>query len=177
MDGVGGLGRVVLGEKWVAHHGAHGKEGTRGIVAKGQEDHPILRGIEPGSIFGTTDVYTASPPKDSTILVHGEVTETLQPDSKPVAGKKNDPMMPVTWTRTYSPYSQDSRAFTTTMGASQDFAHEGTRRMIVNGCIWAVGLGEKVPAKSNVAIVGEYKPTPFKFGAHKKGVKPADLFK
>src|SRR5438128_849069 len=78
----GGFGRVVLGEKWVNHHGAHGKEGTRGIVAPGQEKHPILRGIKSGDVFGTTDVYTAAPPAGSTILVLGEVTETLQPDSK-----------------------------------------------------------------------------------------------
>ena len=31
------------------------------------------------------------------------------------------------------------------MGASQDFEYEGTRRMIVNGCYWAVGLEDKIP--------------------------------
>jgi type 1 glutamine amidotransferase len=174
----GGFGRVVLGEKWVAHHGNHGKEGTRGIVAPGQEKHPIFRGIEPASIFGTTDVYTANPPKESTILVLGEVTETLQPDSKAVSGKKNDPMMPVAWTKPYTvDGGKDGRAFCTTMGASQDLAFEGTRRLIVNGSLWALGLEEKIPAKTNVELVGEYKPTPFKFGGHAKGVKPADLFK
>ena len=173
----GGFGRTVLGEKWVAHHGNHGKEGTRGLVAKGQEKNPICRGIKEGDIFGTTDVYTAAPPKDSAILVYGQVTETLEPDSKAVTGKKNDPMMPVAWTRTYVADRADSRAFTTTMGASQDFAYEGTRRLIVNGCVWAVGRGEAIPERSNVEIVGEFKPTPFKAGAHKKGVKPADLFK
>lgn len=174
----GGFGRVVLGEKWVAHHGAHGKEGTRGIIAPGQEKNPILQGIKNGDIFGTTDVYTASPPPDSTILVLGQVTETLQPDSKPVAGKKNGPMMPVAWTRMYKTDSgKTGRAFCTTMGASQDFVYEGTRRLIVNGCLWAVGLEEKIPEKTNVDLVGEYHPTPFKFGGHKKGVKPADLFK
>jgi type 1 glutamine amidotransferase len=177
----GGFGRAVLGEKWVNHHGAHGKEGTRGVIAPGQENHPILRGIKSGDIFGTTDVYTAHPPSDSTILVLGEVTETLQPDSKPVAGKKNEPMMPVAWTRAYKGEGNKSgRVFTTTMGASQDLAFEGTRRMIVNGCFWAVGLEEKIPEKTNVEIVGEFKPTPFRFRKSeewKPGVKPADLFK
>jgi type 1 glutamine amidotransferase len=174
----GGFGRVVLGEKWVAHHGSHGKEGTRGIIAPGQEKNPILRGIEPGSIFGTTDVYTAAPPADSTILVYGQVTETLDPTSKPVAGKKNDPMMPVAWTRAYKGESGAAgRVFATTMGASQDFLYEGTRRMVVNACFWAAGLEGKIPEKTDVALVGEYKPTPFKFGGHKKGVKPEDLFK
>jgi type 1 glutamine amidotransferase len=176
----GGFGKQVLGETWVAHHGAHGKEGTRGIVAPGRENHPILRGIEPGSIFGTTDVYTVHLPLpgDSTPLVLGQVTESLKPDSKPVAGKKNDPMMPVAWTKTYKGASgKAGRVFATTMGASQDFAYEGTRRLIVNGCYWALGMEDKIPAKSDVAIVGEFKPSPFRTNGFKKGVKPEDLLK
>ena len=171
----GGFGRAVLGEKWVSHHGQHGKEGTRGVVAPGREGDPILRGIAPGSIFGTTDVYTAAPPADSTVLVLGEVTQTLQPDSPAVAGKKNSPMMPIAWTREYAAEANGprGRVFTTTMGASQDLQWEGTRRLVVNGCLWAVGLD--VPAATDVAIVGDYKPTPFKFGGHTKGVTPADL--
>src|SRR5439155_5475943 len=128
-----GFGKQVLGETWVNHHGAHGKEGTRGIVAKGQEKHPILKGIGAGDIFGTTDVYTVKLPLpgDSTPIVLGEVTETLKPDSKAVAGKKNDPMMPVAWTKTYNgakdspdPVAKIGRVFTTTMGASQDLEFE-----------------------------------------------------
>ncbi len=174
----GGFGKQVLGETWVAHHGAHGKEGTRGIVAPGQENHPILRGIEPGSIFGTTDVYTVHLPLpgDSTPLVLGQVTESLKPDSKPVAGKKNDPMMPVAWTKTYKGASgKVGRVFTTTMGASQDFAFEGTRRLIVNGCYWALGMEDRIPARSNVELVGEFKPSLFRTNGFKKGVKPEDL--
>jgi type 1 glutamine amidotransferase len=174
----GGFGRLVLGETWVNHHGKHGTEGTRGIVAPGQEGNPILRGIEPGSIFGTTDVYTVRLPLpgDSTPLVLGQVTETLKPDSKAVSGKKNDPMMPVAWAKTYRVGSgKVGRAFTTTMGAAQDFAFEGTRRLIVNGCYWALGMEGKIPAKSNVEIVGEFHPSPFRNNGFKKGVKPEDL--
>ncbi|OWK45081.1 ThuA domain-containing protein [Fimbriiglobus ruber] len=176
----GGFGKQVLGETWVNHHGSHGKEGTRGIIAEGQKDNPILKGIEEGAIFGTTDVYTVSLPLagDSKVLVLGQVTETLQPDSKPVTGKKNDPMMPVAWTKTYTGTAgKAARVFTTTMGASQDLQFEGTRRMLVNASYWAVGLEDKIPAKSNVELVGEFKPLPFKFGGHKKGVKPEDLVK
>ena len=36
-DYPGGFGKQVLGETWVAHHGTHGKEGTRGLIAKEQE--------------------------------------------------------------------------------------------------------------------------------------------
>jgi type 1 glutamine amidotransferase len=174
----GGFGRKVLGETWVNHHGQHGKEGTRGLIAPGAEKHPILRGIKDGDVFGTTDVYTVNLPLpgDSQPLVLGQVVESLNFDAKPVAGKKNDPMMPVAWTKTYEVADgKKGRVFATTMGASQDFAFEGTRRMIVNACLWATGLEDAIPEKTNVDLVGEFKPSPFKFGGHVKGVKPSDL--
>jgi len=174
----GGFGKQVLGETWVAHHGAHAKEGCRGIIAEGQEKNPILKGIDAGSIFATSDVYTVKLPLpgDSTPLVMGEVTATLKPDSEAVAGKKNSPMMPVAWTKTYKTATgKTARVFTTTMGAATDLDFEGTRRLIVNGCLWSLGLEDKIPAKTNVAIVGEYKPSMFKFNGAKKGLKPEDL--
>ena len=67
------------------------------------------------------------------------------------------------------------------MGASQDLEFEGTRRMIVNGCFWALGLEEKIPDKTKVDLVGEFKPTRFYFKKDeewkKTPTKPADLFK
>ena len=177
----GGFGRQVLGETWVNHHGAHGKEGTRGIVAKGEEANPILKGIDSGSIFGTTDVYTAKPAGDSKVLLYGEVTETLKPDSKALAGKKNDPMMPVAWTKTYKTESgKTAKIFTTTLGNGEDLNAEGTRRLLVNASYWALGLEEKIGDKSKVEFVGEYKPTPFRAKKDtdwKPGKKPEDLVK
>jgi type 1 glutamine amidotransferase len=178
-----GFGKQVLGETWVNHHGSHGKEGTRGKITEAGAKHPILKGIKDGDIFGTTDVYTVSLPLpgDSTPLVLGEVTETLKPDSKAVEGKKNDPMMPVAWTKTYKGEGDKTgRVFTTTMGASQDMPFEGTRRMVVNACYWAAGLEDKIPDKSNVDLVGDFKPTAFRFKKSeewKPGVTPAELFK
>jgi type 1 glutamine amidotransferase len=177
-----GFGKQVLGETWVAHHGQHGKEGTRGIVAKGEEKNPILKGIEAGSIFGLSDVYTVKLPLpgDSKPLVLGEVTETLENNSKAVQGKKNDPMMPVAWTKTYKTESgKSARVFATTMGASRDLG-EGTRRLIVNGCLWAMGLEEKIPDKTNVELVGGFTPTMFKFKKNeewKPGKLPEEYFK
>ncbi len=49
---VGGFGRLVLGEHWINHHGNHKNESTRGIIAPGAADHPILRGIKDGEIWG-----------------------------------------------------------------------------------------------------------------------------
>jgi hypothetical protein len=179
--GEGGFGRQVLGETWVAHHGVHGKEGTRGIFAPGQDGHPILRGIAPGSIFGPTDVYQVRLPLpgDSVPLILGEVTETLAPDSPPVPGVKNEPMMPVAWTKSYpGAGGKTGRVFTTTMGASQDFAYEGTRRMLVNAVYWALGMDRKIPERSDVRFVTDFKPSPFGFRKDeqsKPGVRPSEL--
>lgn len=173
----GGFGRKVLGETWVNHHGNHGKEGTRGIIVKGQENHPILKGIKDGELFGPTDVYTVKLPLpgDCTPLVLGEVAQSLDPNSPAVAGKKNDPMMPVCWTKTYSWGGPTGRVYTSTFASSQDFANEGLRRVFVNACYWCLGMESQITAKTNVEIVGEYKPTQFKGGGHKAGMKPAEL--
>jgi hypothetical protein len=172
----GGFGRQVLGETWVNHHGHHGKESTRGLIAPEAKDHPILRGIKDGDVWGPTDVYTVNLPLDCEPLVLGLVLQGMKPSDRPVTGRKNDPMMPVAWVKTYSGESGKlGRVFTTTMGASTDLESEGTRRMLVNACYWALGLEDKIPSRSNVDLVGAYKPLPFGFGGFRKGVKPADL--
>jgi len=175
---IDGFGRQVLGETWINHHGHHGKQSTRGIIAPGAAGHPIVRGIKSGAIWGPTDVYAVRLPLpgDSKPIVLGQVLDGMTPDSKPVVGKQNDPMMPVGWTRTFaaSPDTK-ARAFTTTMGCSMDLLNEGVRRMLVNACYWALGMEDQTPAKADVEIVGEYHPTPFGFGKFTKGVRPADL--
>jgi type 1 glutamine amidotransferase len=173
----GGFGRQVLGETWINHHGHHGKESTRGVLAKEGKDHPILKGIKDGDIWGPSDVYTVRLPlpDDSKPLVLGQVLEGMRPTDKPLDGKKNDPMMPVAWVKTYTVDRKMGRVFTTTMGASQDLQSEGLRRLIVNACYWAVGLEARIPEKSKVDIVGTYSPRKFSFGGFQKGIKPSDL--
>jgi hypothetical protein len=61
------------------------------------------------------------------------------------------------------------------MGASQDLDSEGFRRLLVNACYWAVGMEDKIPSRSKVDLVGEYKPRPFGFGGFAKGVRPSDF--
>ena len=172
----GGFGRQVLGETWINHHGGHGTESTRGVPAKGMEKHPILRGVT--DVWGPTDVYGVRLPLpgDSQPIVMGQVLAGMKPTDKPVAGKKNDPMMPIAWTKTYTTSKgKKARVFTSTLGASQDLVSEGARRLLVNACYWALGLEDKIPAKSNVDTVGTWDPTPFGFGKSKKGLKPADF--
>ncbi len=174
----GGFGRHYLGETWVAHHGAHGSESTRGLLAPGAADHPILRGIKDGGIWGPTDVYTVHLPDDGTItpLVLGQVVAGMKPDDPPVEGPKNSPMMPIAWCRLVPVESgKTARVFTTTMGASQDLASEGLRRLLVNACYWALGLDEAIDATASVDLVGEFQPTPFRFGGFRTGLRPSDL--
>ncbi len=171
----GGFGRQVLGETWVAHHGGHGSQATRGIIAKGAESHPIVKGIKDGDIFGPSDVYTANLPSDCTPLVMGQVVAGMKPTDPPATGKKNDPMMPIAWTRLHKVNGKDARIFTTTLANGQDFLSEGTRRMTVNAVLWATGLEDRIADRTNVDLVGDYQPLPFRHGGHKKGVRPADL--
>ena len=173
----GGFGRQVLGETWVSHHGNHGSQSCRGIIAAGQADNPILRGIKDGDIWGPTDVYGVRLPLpgDSQPLVMGQVLVGMKSDDKPLVGPKNDPMMPVAWTKTYKGSSgKTSRVFTTTMGASLDLLSEGVRRMLVNATYWSLGLEDQIPEQAKVDIVGQFQPTMFKFGGYTKGRKPAD---
>jgi hypothetical protein len=173
-----GFGRQVLGETWISHHGDHGKQSTRGIIAPDAKDHPIVRGIKDGDIWGPTDVYGVRLPLtgDSKPLVLGEVLKGMKASDEPAPGRKNDPMMPVAWTRTYhSANGKDARVFATTMGASQDLESEGLRRLLVNASYWCLGLEDVIGPRGSVAIVGEYRPTPFGFNRFQKGVRPADL--
>jgi type 1 glutamine amidotransferase len=171
----GGFGRQILGEKWISHHGGHGSQSTRGILAKEQLNHPILKGIKDGDIWGPSDVYGANPLAPSTTLVYGQVLVGMKPDDKALEGKKNDPMMPVAWTRTLKSGDKEMRVFTTTMGASEDLVADGSRRMLVNASYWCLGMESQIAAMANVEFVGEYKASPFKGGGYKKGVRPSQL--
>ncbi len=171
----GGFGRQILGETWVSHHGHHRHESTRGIVAPGMQDHPIVRGCE--DIWGPTDVYTVrlALPGDSKPLILGQVLEGMKPADKPVTGEKNDPMMPIAWIKTYEGSSgQTGRVFTTTMGAATDLASEGLRRLLVNAAYWCLGMEDQIPPRANVEIVGQYNPTDYGFGKFKPDMKPSD---
>jgi len=179
----GGFGEQVLGERWVNHHGGHGSQSSRGLPAEGMEDHPILRGIAPKSIWDPSDVYGVRLPMQKGIqpLVMGQVLSGMKPDDEPLKAKegakrdKNNPMMPVAWLKTWSPSKdKQARVFATTLGTSQGFTAEGTRRLLVNACYWALGMEELIAEKAKVGIVGEYKPTRFGFNKFTKGVKPAD---
>jgi type 1 glutamine amidotransferase len=171
----GGFGRQILGETWINHHGHHGAQSTRGLIAKGEETNPVVRGCE--DIWGPTDVYQVRLPLpgDSRPLVMGQVLEGMKPTDKPVAGPKNDPMMPIAWTKTYSsPSGKVGRVFTTTMGSARDLESEGLRRLLVNAAFWCLGMEDQIPTRADVGLVGEYHPREMGTNRFKPGTRPSD---
>lgn len=177
-DPEGGFGRSVLGETWISHHGKHGVQSTRGVIAPEADHHPIVRGVQSASIWGPTDVYGVRLPLpgDSKAVILGYVLSGMSPTTSVVKSKQNDPPMPVAWTRTHKGrQGREARVFATTMGASQDLESEGLRRVLVNACYWTLRMEDKIPETSDVSLVGEYKPRRFGFGGYAKGVRPFDL--
>jgi hypothetical protein len=202
-----GFGRLVLGEKWISHHGAHKSESTRGLIAPEAKGSALLNGIKDGEVWGASDVYGVRLPLpgDSKPILLGQVVQRSGPgkpdkedrffgmspsDTTPVPPKKNpktgqmedknNPMMPVAWTKSYQVNSGDQggkqgKAFATTLGAATDLENEALRRLIVNATYDLLGL--PVPEKADVTLVGEYKPNAYGFGGFKKGLKPADFAK
>jgi len=89
---------------------------------------------------------------------------------------KNDPMLPVAWTNTFTTESgKAARVFTSTMGAADDLESGALRRLFVNATYWATGMESAIPAKANVAFVGEYNPHSFLNEIYTAGLKPSDL--
>ena len=170
----GGFGKQVLGETWVAHHGAHGSESTRGVVPEVRKEHPILRGVR--DVWGPTDVYAIGKlPEDALVLLEGAVLAGMEPSSRPVEGARNDPRMPIAWLRERPlDHGAKQRIFVSTIGAASDLANEDLRRLLVNAAYWCTGLEQRIPARAAAEPVGAFEPSAFGFGGHRKGVKPAE---
>lgn len=181
-----GFGKTILGETWYTHHGHHKHQSTRGIIAAGAENHPIINGIENGAIWGATDVYGIRMPMPNTqsILLGQTINRAGEFDKEDllygmketdteVATKRsgvdesktynpNDPMPPIAWTKNYQiPNGQAGKSFASTIGSSTDLLDEDIRRMFVNATYYL--LDKEVPAKAKVDLVGKYEPTSFSF--------------
>lgn len=170
----GGFGKLVLGETWVAHHGIHGSEGTRGLVdgMNQLQEHPILKGVK--DVWGSTDVYTVNNlPESASVLLWGQSTMGMT-DKSPLSWEKS--VMPIAWTKPYQlPSGKEGKVFTTTMGAATDFLSEDLRRMLVNACYWALDIQEPSKAGAQVDVVGEYNPTAFGFDGFQRGKYPSQF--
>ena len=177
-----GFGRLVLGEKWISHHGHHKNQSTRGIVAEAAKEHEITNGLAEGDVWGSTDVYGVRLPLpgDSQPIIQGQVINRageydaddiwygMKPTDTEIAKVNNEgldvsaPLMPIAWTKSYQlPGGIQGKAFASTIGSSSDLLTEGVRRLLVNGLFWAMEL--PVPPKANVDIVGDYFPTRYEF--------------
>ena len=165
------FGPRILGENWVAHHGQHKVQGTRGVLLQGQTRHPVLSSVS--DIFCPTDVYRVSHLTDADqILLRAAVTESLDPQSALVKGAVNSPTQPFAWLHTYQRPDGSGRgkSFCTTGGASVDFVCEDLRRMIVNAAYYLTD--RPVPQKADVTFVDAYYPS--FFGSFQE---PADYWK
>ena len=176
------FGRSVLGEDWVSHWGANRRGATRGILEKGAETDPLLRGV--GEIFGDSGVYETHPVADAKILLRGQVLKGMSPTDAPDTYLKkrqsdgieqpiNDPMMPVAWTRlNKNPDGSTNRIFCTTLGAATDLANESLRRLVINAVLQFFDI--EVPARADVTPIDPFAPAPYAFKGYRRGLTPAD---
>lgn len=171
QDMQGGFGRQILGETWAGHYGKNHVMSTRLIPVEAAKSHPIMRGVE--SPWVQSGGYWTEPMKDIEVLTLAQPLNGMKPDS-PVAEDKKP--CPGAWVRQYqNADGKQGRVFTTTYGASEDIQNEDYRRMLINACIWSIGLEDKIAADMKIDFVGPYQPTTFNFGGHRKQVKPADI--
>ncbi len=181
----GGFGRFVLGENWVAHHGHHKHQSTRGILADKAENHPITRGIKDGDIWGPTDVYRVRlpMPEEAQALILGQVVDRegnfdehdpfygLRSSDDQLAKENtgsaeaydpNNPKMPIAWTKPYQiPDGEVGQSFTSTIGSSTDLLNEGVRRLLINATYYLLDLA--VPEHAEVTLPTTYNPTAYGF--------------
>ncbi len=162
-----GFGHQVLGQTWVGHYGKNHTQSTRIAIVPEKKDHPILRGVK--DVWVQAGAYVGKP-VDGEILTMAQPLDGMTPDSPADATK---PPQPSEWARTYKSASgKVGRVFTSLYGTSEDITNDGYRRLIVNGCLWALGMEDAIQADLNIAFVGAAKPNTFGGGAYARGIKP-----
>lgn len=162
-----GFGHQVLGQTWVGHYGKNHVQSTRITVINGKQSHPILRGVK--EIWVQAGGYVGKP-TDGEILTIAQPLNGMQPDSP---ADETKPPMPSEWTRTYtSSTGKSGRVFTSLYGTPEDLLNDGYRRMLVNGCFWALGLEEVIRPDAKIGFVGPFKPNTYGSGSYARGIKP-----
>jgi hypothetical protein len=162
-----GFGHQVLGQSWVGHYGKNHAQSTRIAIVPEKASHPILRGVK--DVWVQAGGYVGKP-VDSEILTMAQPLNGMTPDSPADATK---PPQPSEWTRTYKSASgKTGRVFTSLYGTSEDITNDGYRRMLVNGCLWTLGMEDAIKPDLNIAFLGAAKPNTFAGGAFARGIKP-----
>jgi hypothetical protein len=181
-----GFGKLILGETWHTHHGHHKHQSTRGLLAPRAENHPLVNGIEDGSVWGPTDVYGVRTPikGDAQHIILGQTIDrvndydeidpfygmresdnniasiTKQGETRSYNPNKNLP--PIVWTKSYQiPNGKKGQSITSTIGSSTDLIDEEVRRLMINACFYLLGMD--VPEEANVDLVGKYTPSAYQF--------------
>lgn len=176
----GGLGEQIFGNTWnkergQSHYGSNHEMGSRISAVSGAENHPILTGV--GRIHAFSGAYKSQPPSDATPLLEVQVLNTFGPSDDL---NKDRAVVNAGWTRdSYTAPSgekKNARTVYTSFGASEDFLDKNARRFLVNACLWAGGLEDKITADLDVNLVGKFDPSPYSSKAFfRVGVKPSDL--
>jgi putative membrane-bound dehydrogenase-like protein len=162
-----GFGHQVLGQTWVGHYGRNHAQSTRISIIDDKKSHPILCGVK--DVWVQAGGYVGKP-IDGEVLTMAQPLNGMTPES-PADDTK--PPMPSEWTRSYKSESgKSARVFTSLYGTPEDLLNDGYRRMLVNGCFWALGLEGAIKADANIAFVGPFKPNTFGNNANARGVKP-----
>jgi type 1 glutamine amidotransferase len=116
--------RDVLGGNYTGHHGVGAK--TTVAVAKGAEEHPVLKGVKVDALVGCGSLYKVSPlGKTAKPLLIGTVS-----------GKAPEP---VAWVNTTK---AGGRVFYTSLGHVDDFKQAAFNDLLRNAVTWAAGKGE-----------------------------------
>jgi type 1 glutamine amidotransferase/lysophospholipase L1-like esterase len=97
--------------------GASSNGGFKTAVAKGQEEHPILKGV--GEIKAAKYAYGNGPLADGVVVLH-------------IVGRIKDKDFPVTWVNTH----KGARYFYTSLGAPEDFQQDALKRLLSNAIFW-----------------------------------------
>lgn len=162
-----GFGHQVLGQTWVGHYGRNHQQSTWITIVDDKKTHPILRGVK--DIWVQAGGYVGKP-TDGEILTMAQPLNGMTPNSPADTTK---PPMPSEWTRTYrSATGKSGRVFTSLYGTPEDILNDGYRRLLVNGCFWALGLEDKIVPDANIDFVGPFKPNTFNGGGYARGIKP-----
>ncbi len=170
-DFKGGFGRQILGETWVGHYGPNHKSSTRLDIVPEKAAHPILRGVK--DMWAEIGAYNAYPIEGSEVLANAIPLTGMEPTSPPDETKQP---MPGAWVREYQSASgKAGRVFASTYGASGDFGNEGFRRMLVNACLWTLGLEDAIKPGNDINLVGPFRPTWHGGTKRAKDIKPEEL--
>jgi type 1 glutamine amidotransferase len=97
--------------------GVSSNGGYKTAIAKGQENHPVLKGV--GAIKAAKYAYGNGPLAESAVVLQ-------------IVGRIKDKDFPVTWVNTV----KGGRYFYTSLGAPDDFQQEDFKRLLANAAFW-----------------------------------------